>query len=253
MLMASQLYCGTINHIFLITEMKKKPSKQAGIKAKNESNKGDSKGELNPKVLTPKLFEQLTAKEREFIINHLDQLTDNWIEKESELLTESEEKEILTIDQIKKIRILLEQQDKASKKLTPQRIKELLNDVRKNNEGKKAYQYKSESEVWARALTPEKNELRIADEVISILKPKLEREKKFDQTRKPDEPPKPRDRKHPKKEVFFQWVKDYDIDFRLSLGELHLEVDEAYRMGVIKIKIGRSTVNECIQILRDKK
>lgn len=64
--------------------------------------------------------------------------------------------------------------------------------------------------------------------------------------------PKPRKRKAKKKEAFLKWVKDKSIDPFLTLDRLTEDVDEAYRLGNIKIKIGRDTVRKCLPSIRKK-
>lgn len=66
-------------------------------------------------------------------------------------------------------------------------------------------------------------------------------------------PKGPRERKSPKQEAFHKWVKDFQIDTKLSLDRLTLEVEEAYRLGDIEIQIGRDTVRECLKHYRKKK
>lgn len=77
--------------------------------------------------------------------------------------------------------------------------------------------------------------------------------KPFDKKRKTGEPPKPRKRSAIKKDAFLKWAKDNNIDTGLALDRLTSEVNDAYDEGKIEIRIGRSTVRECLTIIRKKK
>lgn len=88
--------------------------------------------------------------------------------------------------------------------------------------------------------------------LIDELKSLASKAKKFDHKRKPGELPKPRKRSTPKQDAFHKWVKDNKIDTRLTLDHLTLDVEDAHQSGKIKIKIGRSTVQECLKAYRKK-
>ena len=94
--------------------------------------------------------------------------------------------------------------------------------------------------------------------VMSKALPLVKHGTEFIHKRKSGEPPKPRERDSPKKRAFIEWFEKYrheinnEIDPYLPLGDLHLKVDEAYRVGNIKTKISRSVVGKCLPIIRKR-
>lgn len=65
--------------------------------------------------------------------------------------------------------------------------------------------------------------------------------------------PKPqRNRPKLKQVAFHQWVKNRKIDMKQGLNNLVIDAEEDYKNGDLKVKIGRSTIRECLQQVRKK-
>jgi hypothetical protein len=193
----------------------KKMSKLSGITTKNESNKGDIRGKSFKENIKDLENERKANKKalKEFKENRSEKREKSLNEKLEDALKDAFKKSLKRVSQI----------PETAKKIPIELIFDKVEDTTK--------------------IIITEAKLKASETV----------RKKYCRKRNPEEPPKTRNKKSPKKQAFIKWVKDYNIDPYLSLDELVYLVEEAHRLGYITELVGKNTIYECLPIIRKKK